>query len=269
MILAFRSPSLLGPSPSHLAEGLAFLFSYVALNLVVHIILVIAFGNSEMWKKAKPQKRLEWSFLIAATAFYFIMNYYFYTEVCVGSAATRDHVRGFDATAEAMCLFVFATMAYFFIFEVLTSTVSVIMAVHHAFIVVVWAASFYYRESIYYLYLGSPFEISSIFMCFFTLMGDLQMRDTMLFKINGVVWWFSYLLCRFIWGAFIVYSVVSELIFCYGLSKESCDARSPVVVIAMLVSVLGLYGMTCLWFNKITKGMLKALGYGKLSKRKE
>jgi len=228
-------------------------------------------GGSEHWKKAKLQKRLEWSFLIAATAFYFLINHLFYTDFYLGSAVTRDHVRGFDAKAEAACLFVFATMAYFLTFEVLTGTVSQVMTIHHAFIVVVWAASFYYRESIYYLYLGAPFEISSVFMCFYTLMGDLKMKNTLAFKINGFVWWLSYLICRAIWGAFIVFSVVSELLFCYQLSIGSCAARSPVVVVAMLVSVIGLYLMTCVWFVKITKGMLKALGFAKPkpTKRKE
>lgn len=102
-------------------------------------------------------------------------------------------------------------------------------------------------------------EITGVPLSAIELLGAFGMKKTLLYKVNGVALWFGFLTTRAISYAVLASVMLDDLLV--GLpAAGKLEELDPVLRWIVLPATLFVWVLSCFWFYKITRGMLKALG---------
>jgi len=126
---------------------------------------------------------------------------------------------------------------------------------HHIFVPVVgFPALMYFRQGYGDCLLGTSFliESSTPFVSFRVILVHLQMKESLLYVVNGIFMLISFFLCRV---------MLFPILYWWYSSVSGLSLLSTIISVPMWVhlAVIGLWTPQLMWFNRMLKGSIKVI----------
>lgn len=132
-----------------------------------------------------------------------------------------------------------------------------IYIVHHLLVILPFPITFYFNQGSKYLIMFIPLEFTNIFLTVFNILKSFDKQDSIIFKINMVLFWFSYTLIRIIYTSIIIFKMNMDIFFC--TDSNNCPKINSIIKITYIISTSLLFLMTIIWYNKISRGLFKKI----------
>ena len=117
----------------------------------------------------------------------------------------------------------------------------------------------------FFAYWDGTVEFTTIFLCIIDILKLHNFEKSIIYKLNGFCLWISFIVFRLIGMSYWLYSWTVEYFANKDIySRNKCMAK-PIAFSATVILLL----LSCSWFSKITRGLLKALGMLKKETNKQ
>jgi hypothetical protein len=146
-----------------------------------------------------------------------------------------------------------------------------LVLLHHTLIIIAFTCGVYHAIGTFYMAAFLVNEISTLFLNQnFFFASSPRFHGSIIYKLNGVVLWLTFLICRVAFNAYNLYHMVGFT--WYNVAPKywptELDAVGKFFVVFLSALAFGHAAINLIWFTKLTQAVMRKL-IGKREKKQE